>query len=328
MKLSAIFAPGPRTLEYALHAEALGYERVWVYDSPALYWDCFPCLAQLACHTTTVGLGVGTLVPDMRHPVTTVGAALAVDAMAPGRLALSVGTGFTGRRLLGKRPHTWAQVEAYTTTVRGLLAGDEIEVDGVPVRAMYPPGTTRIGEAAIPILVAANGPKGLDVATRVGDGVMSIAGPLGGFAWSAYAVQGTVLTDTEHYADPQVQDRVAAALALQYHVAYELGGPAVVDQLPGGDKWRMDIEQIPAGRRHLVLHEGHVTEPPPRERDLLHPDVTALTFTGVPDELRDRAAGFTGAGMTELIYTPLGPDIHRELRAMADALGVVRNKEE
>lgn len=321
MKLSAIFAPGPRTLEYALHAEALGYDRVWVYDSPALYWDCWPTLTQLATQTTTVGLGVATLVPGMRHPVTTVGAALAVDHIAPGRLALSVGTGFTGRRVLGKRPHSWKAVEQYTAALRALLAGEDTEIDGTVVRCLHGPGTTRLGTAAIPVLVAANGPKGLAAAQAVGDGVMSIARPVPGFTWSAFAVQGTVLDPGETHRDPAVVDRLAAAIALQYHVAYELAGPAVVDQLPGGEKWRLAIEAVPERYRHLALHEGHVTEPPEREKPLLHPDVATLTFTGTSEELGGRAAELEKAGTTELIYTPLGSDIHRELRAMADAVG-------
>lgn len=322
MKLSAILAPGPRTLEYALHAEALGYERVWLYDSPALYWDCWPTLGQLASATRTVGLGVATLVPGMRHVVSTVGAALAVDQLAPGRLALSVGTGFTGRRALGQRPHTWNAVAEYTTALRSLLAGDEAEVDGIPVRCLHAAGTTRLGRAAIPVLVAANGPKGIAIARETGDGIISIAAPLDGFSWSAYAVQGTVLDPGEALTDPAVSDRLAAAIALQYHIAYELGGPDVVDQLPGGTKWRAAIELIPQERRHQAIHEGHVTEPPEREKPLLHPDIAALTFTGTSEQLAEKVAGFEKSGATELIFTPLGSDIHRELRAMANALGV------
>ena len=180
IKLSATFAPGPRTLEYALHAEALGYERAWVYDSPGLYWDCWPTLAQLAMGTSSIGLGVATLVPGMRHVITTAGAALAVDHLAPGRLSLSVGTGFSATRLLGKRPHTWKAVQQYTETLRTLLAGEEAQIEGVPVRCLHRRGTTRLGAATIPILLAANGPKGIAVAQSSGDGIMSIIGPLGG----------------------------------------------------------------------------------------------------------------------------------------------------
>jgi 5,10-methylenetetrahydromethanopterin reductase len=320
VKLSASLAPGPHVLEYARHAEELGYERIWLYDSPLLYWDCWTSLTQLAAGTSRIGIGVATLVPGLRHAITTVGAALAIDYLAPDRLALSVGTGFTGRRALGKRPHTWATVEAYATALRTLLRGEEFEIDGTIVRSLHSSAATRIGEARIPVLVAANGPKGIAVAHRVGDGIISFSTPIPGFTWSALAIQGTVLETGETLHASAVIDRIAAGIALQYHVAYELGGPTVVDQLPGGEKWRLEIEALPEERRHLTLHEGHVTEPPERERPFLHPDVGALTFTGKRAELTTRAAQFEQAGTTELIYTPLGADIHRELCAMADAV--------
>ena len=37
--LSCALPPGPRVVEHALKAEDLGYERVWLFDSPALYGD-------------------------------------------------------------------------------------------------------------------------------------------------------------------------------------------------------------------------------------------------------------------------------------------------
>ena len=48
MEISCGIPPGPRAVEHALVAEALGYERVWLYDSPALYPDVWVSLAQIA----------------------------------------------------------------------------------------------------------------------------------------------------------------------------------------------------------------------------------------------------------------------------------------
>ena len=61
MKLSASLARGPRVVDYARHAEELGYERIWLYDSPLLYGDCWTSLTQLAVGTSRIGIGVATL---------------------------------------------------------------------------------------------------------------------------------------------------------------------------------------------------------------------------------------------------------------------------
>ena len=39
MRISCAFAPSPDAVEHIVEAERLGYERAWLYDSPALYGD-------------------------------------------------------------------------------------------------------------------------------------------------------------------------------------------------------------------------------------------------------------------------------------------------
>ena len=66
----------------------------------------------------------------MRHVVATAGAAATLDAIAPGRIDLVVGTGFTSQAMINQRPARWSEAEAYVRGLRGLLAGEEIEWDG------------------------------------------------------------------------------------------------------------------------------------------------------------------------------------------------------
>jgi 5,10-methylenetetrahydromethanopterin reductase len=82
------------------------------------------------------------------------------------------------------------------------------------------------------------------------------------------------------------------------------------------------VERVPADVRHLHLHEGHLVAVPARERALLDPGVGAATFTGTADELRARWRALETAGATELAYAPAGPDVERELRAMAKVAGL------
>ena len=79
---------------------------------------------------------------------------------------------------------------------------------------------------------------------------------------------------------------------------------------------------MPERLRHLHIHEGHCVAVPDRERPLLDPAVGALTFSGDEDLLREKWAQLESAGATELLYSPAGPDIPRELAAMARVAGV------
>jgi 5,10-methylenetetrahydromethanopterin reductase len=319
--LSCSFPPGPRVIEYARLAEQLGYARVWLYDSPLLYPDVWMTLSRIADATRAIGLGPGVLVPSLRHVATQAAAIATLAAQAPGRVAAAIGTGFTGRRLLGKPPLAWKSVAEYTNALRALLRGEEPIVDGTPLRLLHPDGFAPARPLAVPILVAANGPRGLEVARAHGDGVLALADPPPGFAWCAVARSGTLLEPGETLTSARVFDALAPAIALVYHATYESAG-AAVDQLPGGRAWREAIERVPAERRHLALHEGHCVAVPARERALLDPAVGAMTFTGTLEELRERWSALAAAGATELAYAPGGPDIPRELRAMARVAGL------
>src|SRR5262245_25875674 len=113
MELSCSFPPGPRVVEYAQLAEELGYARIWLYDSPLLYPDVWMTLARITGATRRIGLGPGVLVPSLRHVAAQAVAIATLEQQAPGRCAVAIGTGFTGRRLLGKPPLAWKTVAGY-----------------------------------------------------------------------------------------------------------------------------------------------------------------------------------------------------------------------
>lgn len=316
MDLSCSFPPGPRIVEYARLAEELGYRRLWLYDSPVLYPDVWISLAQVAQATSRIGIGPGVLVPSLRHVSVQAAAIATLEAIAPGRVAVTVGTGFTGRRLLGKPPLPWRAVAEHLRALRALLRGEETVVDGTRLRMLHPEGFAAPRPIATPLLVAANGPRGLEVARELGDGVMALGAPPPGFAWCVLARSGTVLEPGESFETPRVMDALAPSIALLYHATWEGGGEAV-DQLPGGRAWRQAAESVEPERRHLHVHEGHCVAVPARERALLDPSLGAMTWSGSEGDLRARFEELARAGASELAYAPAGPDIPRELRAMA-----------
>jgi 5,10-methylenetetrahydromethanopterin reductase len=320
MRLSCGLAPSPRAPEHAALAESLGYERAWFYDSPALYGDVWVAIARALDRTQRIGVGTAVLIPSLRHVVTTAAAIGTIEAQAPGRLVVALGTGYTGRRVLGKPPLSWRAVEAYVAALRGLLRGDEVVVDGSVVRLIHPDGFIAKRPIATPIVLAANGPKGLALARRIADGAMCAGVVPEGARDIRYLTFGTALAPGETFASPRVLEAIGGAIAVVYHGVYEATGTGV-DALPSGAAWRADIERLPEATRHLHLHEGHCVAPSPIDRRHLSPELGATTFSGTAQELRERAAALAQQGVSELIYAPMGSDIPRELRAMREALG-------
>src|ERR1700749_1528946 len=96
--------PGPRTVEYALLAEELGFRAVWCPEVPAFCHDIWGTLARIAEKTKSIKFAPSVLIPSYRHPMAQASAIATLEQIAPGRLMVGFGTGFTGRAGMGKKP--------------------------------------------------------------------------------------------------------------------------------------------------------------------------------------------------------------------------------
>ena len=316
MELSCAFAPRPDLPELAVLAEELGYTRLWVYDSPALFGDCWMSLARCADVTETIGLGPAVLVPSLRHPMVNASAIATLEQLAPGRAAAALGTGFTGRFVMGQKPMTWAATETYLRQLIGLLRGETVEIDGAPARMIHPDGYVADRPISTPILVGANGPKGLAVAQDVGaDGVVSIFGAQPEWEWSALFAYGTLLDDGEDLDAERVLDAAGPGAAVVFHGMYE-ADPALLDAFEGGPQWRDAVEAFPERERHLFTHEEHFVGMTDRDRASVTPElIGSTTWTGSAEQLRQRLDDTAASGVSEFMYAPMGSDVVRELEA-------------
>ncbi len=130
LRCSVALPPSPRFVAHAVIAEQLGYERLWAFDSPALYTDIWIALARAADATTTLGLGTGVAVPSLRHPMVTASAIAAVEEIAPVASSSRTERDSLARKTLGQKPMRWSDLERYAREVRALLDGETIDIDG------------------------------------------------------------------------------------------------------------------------------------------------------------------------------------------------------
>jgi 5,10-methylenetetrahydromethanopterin reductase len=328
MDISCAFATSPDTPRQIAVAEQLGYRRAWCYDSPALYPDVWMTLTLAAQQTSKIGIGPAVLVPSLRHPMVNAAAIATLAGLAPGRVNVVIGAGFTGRYTLGQRAMRWTDVAEYVRVLRALLAGEETSWEGAAIQMIHPAGFVADRPLAdVPILIGADGPKGYAVAAQLGDGVFGAGTPPTGEGlpqWRGMLAFGTVLDDGEGPGDERVLDAAGHAYAVLFHALYERGGAAGVDAVPGGKTWREAVEVVPAQRRHLAIHEEHLVTVTQRDRPAVVEGAAALStmgLTGSPDHLRDRVSQLEAAGVTEIAYQPAGRDIPGELERFMEAVG-------
>jgi 5,10-methylenetetrahydromethanopterin reductase len=319
MQISCAF---PTTLDSPEHvelAEELGYERAWLYDTPQQSPDVWMTLALAAQRTQRIGLGPGVLVPSLRHPMVNAAATAALVAMAPDRVAVAFGTGFSGRRAMGYGAIPWKYMESYIRAYRGLLRGETIEWEGAPMRMLHPPDHGARRPVEVPVFISALGPKGGDVARELADGLFAtLAMPdfAQEFSQVSYLFWGTVLDEDEDPRSERVRAAGGPGLALAYHGAYEFGHTPL-PELPGGTEWQTIIERTKPDKRHLAVHEQHCVGLNEADRAAWQAGGYALleeaTVSGTADQVVSQLNDLAAAGVTELVYQPCGPDIRREL---------------
>lgn len=307
-------------------AERLGYHRAWLYDTPQQSPDVWMALALAAERTERIGLGPGVLVPSLRHPMVNAAATATLAALAPGRVAVAFGTGFTGRRAMGHGAVRWSFMESYIRAYRALLRGEVVEWEGAQMRMLHPGGHAPDRPIDVPILIGALGPKGNKVARELGDGLFAtLQQPdfMTEHRWVAYLEWGTVLDEDEDHDSEHARLAGGPGWALSFHGAYEFGGPEAVRALPGGEQWLEIVEESPRERRHLAVHSGHCVELNTADRAAWYAGGSGtlrdVTLSGTREQIRRRLDDYRSRGITEIVFQPCGPHVQRELERFLDA---------
>ena len=175
-RIGAIFNPythSPDEFRDAVRAaEAAGVPELWVWED-CFRQSAFATVAAALAWTDNLKLGIGIAPMPLRNVAATAMEIAAIDRMFPGRLLPGVGHGVlpwmgqVGARV--SSPLTL--MREYVPALRGLLAGERIDVDGRYVKVDgvtldYPP-------AASPrVYAAAEGPKTLRLTGEVADGTV------------------------------------------------------------------------------------------------------------------------------------------------------------
>jgi 5,10-methylenetetrahydromethanopterin reductase len=108
--------------------------------------------------------------PFTRHASVLASAIQTVEEMAPGRVRFVIGTGYTSASTIGRAPGTLAEMRECIKAVKGLLAGGSVTFGATSGRLGYASGRR------IPVLMAASGPKAIEVAGEVADGALLLVG--------------------------------------------------------------------------------------------------------------------------------------------------------
>jgi len=154
-----------RIVSLTRQAEKCGFEYGWIFDSHILWKDPYPLLTLMAANTRRLRLGTCVTNPAVRDLTVTASLLATLNLVSGGRMQLGIGRGDSSRRVLGKKPTTPAELERAVATIRKLTAAQEIDYEGQPTRLTWATGSPSVW-------IAGYGPKVLNLAGRIADGII------------------------------------------------------------------------------------------------------------------------------------------------------------
>jgi 5,10-methylenetetrahydromethanopterin reductase len=149
---------------YAATAEGLGYSAVWLSEH---FFNRSSVVAStyLTLRTRTISIGLGVLNPYAFNPITMAQFVASLTELAPGRVMLSIGAGDPiALSAMGyQQMEPLKKVEEAVKIVKTVLTG---ETTSGGARLDFRP------RGPVPVYVAAQGKRMLELAGRIGDGVL------------------------------------------------------------------------------------------------------------------------------------------------------------
>ena len=155
-----------RHLALTRRAEASGFSHGWLFDSHVLWREPYPLLTLMAGATERMRLGTCVTNPATREPTITASILATLNDISGGRMDLGIGRGDSARRVLGKAPTSMAMLEETALVIRDLAEGRRVEYEGAWLELDWAP------KYDVPLWIAGYGPKAMELAGRVADGVM------------------------------------------------------------------------------------------------------------------------------------------------------------
>ncbi len=313
MKFGVEFVPNikPYEIEFLSNvAEDTGFNSVWITDHYNNR-NVYAILSLLALRTKKVNLGIGVANPFTIHPAVIASAVATINEISYGRAILGIAAGdkMTLQRLGIDWHKPLKRVKEAVEIIRGLTSGKRVSYSGE---------IFEIKNAGLdydvnpyPIYIGAQGPKMLNLASKIGDGVLINAShPIDfkeafkcfeelkdGFDVVAY----TSLSIDNDSSIAKEEAKIVVAFIVS-------GSPDIVLERHGlkekAEKVRNALKKAFSG--------GNWTDVKKAVDDEM---VEAFSISGTPSEVLDRIEELRKVGVTHLVAgSPIGVDKVKAIR--------------
>jgi 5,10-methylenetetrahydromethanopterin reductase len=304
-------------------AEDKGFEYTWItdhYNNKNVYES----LAVIAKATSTIKLGPGVTNPYVRSPAITASAVATLDEISDGRALLGIGPGdkatFDALGVPWVKPVT--TIKEAIEVIGKMMAGEKVAFDGdvVKIAGAQLTGVKTVQEK-IPIYMGAQGPKMLETAGEIADGVLINASNPKDFEaaiplikkGAESAGRSMSQVDVAAYACCSIDDDAATAkkAAIPVVAFIAMGSPPPVLQRHGIDPAVSGKIGEALGKGDFGGAFGNV------DAQMLE----AFSAYGTPDEMIAKIKALEAMGVTQFVAgSPIGPDKEKSINLLGQVI--------
>jgi 5,10-methylenetetrahydromethanopterin reductase len=303
-------------------SEGCGFSHIWVGDSHLIWREAYVNMAAMLLNTNKVKFGTGVTNPVTRHPSVVASAYATLEECAPGRMIVGIGLGDSSVETMGMKPSTLANLEKALQQMRELFAGREAELPTGKIHLLHP------CKRALPIYVAASGPKMLELSGRIADGIIVLVGVADEYIAHARdkiaagaAAAGRKLADINLvlWVPCAVSENVPAKDAVKAHVARVVAHPLPYVLDPNEQRVLEEIRKTYDYYHHMDQQANHAEVIP----DWL---VDKFAIAGTVGQCRAQIDRIKKSGIQQIAIIPYSaPGGSREetIRGFAEAMNQV-----
>ncbi|MBP5699442.1 MAG: 5,10-methylenetetrahydromethanopterin reductase [Methanobrevibacter sp.] len=293
-------------------AEDVGFEYAWItdhYNNKNVY----ETLALIAANTETIKMGPGVTNPYVRSPAISASAIATIDEISNGRATFGIGPGdkatFDALGIAWDKP---------VSTIKAAIADINTLLDGGKTEAGAALGGAKKVQDAIPIYMGAQGPKMLETAGEIADGVLINASNPKDYEAAMPMIKKGIGDqakdfDVAAYTATSIgTDSEAAKNAAKIVVAFIAAGspPPVIARhgLPEGFNEQMGAFLAKGDFGGAI---GAVT---PEALD-------AFSVCGTPDEFIPKIEALADMGVTQYVAgSPVGKNVEESIKLLGDVI--------
>lgn len=285
-------------------AEEADFKNIWITDHYNNR-DVWSTLAVLSMMTNRIKLGTGVTNPYTRNVAITASSIASINELSGGRAVLGIGPGdkatFDKMGIEWDKPLT--RVKEAVLAIRALLAREQVNQAGFKGAQMA------FGAGKIPIYVGAQGPKMLELAGGIADGVLINASHPDDFKFAVPVIRQGAREAGRKPEDVQVcayasfsadKDQAKAVNASKIVVAFIVAGsPQNVLERHG-----IGMDEAKAISDALAKYDFKSA------MAAVTPKMTeAFSVSGTPQDCRARVDELVKTGVTQIVVgSPIGPN--------------------